>query len=41
MNSQSKSVIFVELFEEYDNVNFYTLRYSESKLSETEQKYKL
>lgn len=37
MNSQSKSVIFVELFEEYDNVNFYTLRYSESKLSETEQ----
>lgn len=37
MNNQSKSAIFVELFEEYENVNFYTLRHSESKLSETEQ----
>ena len=37
MNNQSKSVIFVELFEEYENVNFYTLRRSENESSETEQ----
>jgi len=32
----SKQEIIIELFEEHDEVNFYTIRYSDNELSETE-----